>query len=366
MPQTTHIPEPNLFYYAPSELSQDAVFTWLLSYADSKFATDFPKMHEAGKFFLAALLKKAKFEEKIEFEKFSYQNIEILKQFEHTDLLVKLDEKIVLLIEDKVNAQEHGDQLKTYWDKINTKFSDRKVGALYLKTGNPQPQELGKIDFKKYSFLGRQELLSILEEIQKKVPGNEIINQFLDYLQEKERAFQTYLTSPVGKWEYEGEEGFFTALAAYFEKQETETGRDESLTWKYVSNANGGFLGAFWSWGRFKGVVPYLQIESWMSGERGGMENRLFVRLHSQPSAALTWEIWDKFLEVLQKAGSEDGIQVTRVSRRRLGSTSAVAIIGDKDDWLKRKEDGKLDLEATFACLDKISAMMRKAEQFQD
>ena len=51
---------PNLFWYATSELSQDAVLCWLLSWADKKHQALVPILHKVGAEFINTIYQKAK------------------------------------------------------------------------------------------------------------------------------------------------------------------------------------------------------------------------------------------------------------------------------------------------------------------
>jgi hypothetical protein len=46
---------PNIFSIATSELSQDALITWLLQWADTKYATIQPELHSCGQKLVRAL-----------------------------------------------------------------------------------------------------------------------------------------------------------------------------------------------------------------------------------------------------------------------------------------------------------------------
>lgn len=47
---------PNLFYFATSELSQDAVLCWLAEWAKPEYSETDPQLHQLGKEFLHLLL----------------------------------------------------------------------------------------------------------------------------------------------------------------------------------------------------------------------------------------------------------------------------------------------------------------------
>ena len=53
------MPEPNLFAFATSELSQDAALCWLLAWADPSCAASDTAMHDTGRAFLELLYRLA-------------------------------------------------------------------------------------------------------------------------------------------------------------------------------------------------------------------------------------------------------------------------------------------------------------------
>ena len=73
---------PNLFYFATSELSQDAVLCWLLSWADMKHKESHPHLHDVAKDLISLIYRRAKVEVPIDFS-----SIDIRKQDGGIDVL---------------------------------------------------------------------------------------------------------------------------------------------------------------------------------------------------------------------------------------------------------------------------------------
>lgn len=120
----------NLFQFATSELSQDAIICWCLNwihYPESKLYS------------LAVELFKLLGQENVD----SSQKITIKKQVKKIDILVLFhDTNKILIIEDKTFSSEHSDQIKRYKQTIQQELStDFKVDdntiiqTVYFKTG---------------------------------------------------------------------------------------------------------------------------------------------------------------------------------------------------------------------------------------
>ena len=136
---------PNIFTYATSELSQDATFAYILAWADPTYNKSHPHLHALGTELLRSLLSTQAVTLPqiktlhIETQVGSRSNrIDILVRI-NTDKADKNGNRIILLIEDKVNAKEHSDQKIKHSKKFvkkKYKGSYDDLVAVYLKTGN--------------------------------------------------------------------------------------------------------------------------------------------------------------------------------------------------------------------------------------
>lgn len=116
--------EHNIFKYATSELSQDAVICWLLSFYNNKNS----KLYSLAKDLLSSFVALSSEDNKIE----------IQQQFYKTDILVYFpNTKKVIIIEDKTYTSEHDEQIAKYVEKISNddKYKECKVYVVYFKTG---------------------------------------------------------------------------------------------------------------------------------------------------------------------------------------------------------------------------------------
>lgn len=136
---------PNIFKYATKELSQDAVICWLVSCA--REATG--ELRECGVSFVQTLMRSCNSSvinakngkvQALDEGSVIVIDAEPSKQYSKIDVYfqVKCDSKLVgVIIEDKIQAEMHGDQLERYLAIIGTDGDEELdfVKAVYLKTG---------------------------------------------------------------------------------------------------------------------------------------------------------------------------------------------------------------------------------------
>lgn len=111
---------PNIFNYATSELSQDAFILWLLDWANPQYAKYDKALCDTAQDFVRLLLDK---------EDLKITSVECKKQEHHIDVFAIINEEYALLVEDKTNTSEHGNQIQRYyeWVKKEKKFSHLKL-----------------------------------------------------------------------------------------------------------------------------------------------------------------------------------------------------------------------------------------------
>jgi hypothetical protein len=100
--------QPNLFSIATSELSQDAFLTWLISCADSK--NENLTLKNAGRGFVNFLIN-----QQINYSK-EIVHVSAGRQWNNIDVWAKINDEILLVIEDKKYTAEHSEQLTRYKD----------------------------------------------------------------------------------------------------------------------------------------------------------------------------------------------------------------------------------------------------------
>lgn len=98
--------KPNIFQIATKELSQDAFLTWMLKWAAPEQRENDPGLHKCARQFVIMLLKES--------SDFRITSLEAGRQWNNVDVWAEINNEILLIIEDKKYATEHGNQLDTY------------------------------------------------------------------------------------------------------------------------------------------------------------------------------------------------------------------------------------------------------------
>ncbi len=326
---------PNIFDFATSELSQDAVLAYILAWADPECdlkSKNYPKLKKLGLDFLNALLDKAgRPVQKI-------TELCVATQDNRVDISVKINDSIFLIIEDKTNTGAHSDQIKNYVEEAKNSNRGEEILSIYLKTGNESKCYLPEISLDGVDgHFFRNDLLDVL----KKNPdtSNDIVEEFRQHLKQWERDTESFLKKPCDKWTWCAYEGYYLAL-------EKELGSG-SLGWEYVPNQSGGLFGFWWDDGDSVGdCAVKLQIHH---------DKGLFIRA-SRGEKIPTSSLW-KLLEKAEKcAESIKGIHVEKPNRYHPGKSANAARIyfdGDISDrnnghyYLAKNQEGKIDLAAT-------------------
>ncbi len=318
-------PRPNLFQFATSELSQDAVLCWCIAWADSKYATDEPALHALGRDLITSMFKATEVAAPEE----TYAVV-IKPQLEHVDIVVEIGAGHLLVIEDKVHSSEHSNQLKIYAEALKKRYPTRKLALVFLKTGDQSSYHGVKTDG--WTTFLRLELLAVLRRGSDCT--NAIYRDFLDSLEDMEMAVQRYKTAPLAEWTH-GDPAY-TGL--YIELQ-AQLGDGH---WNYVANPSGGFRGFWWNHETIEGGEIYLQLEEaalvakiWAedASQRGAMRNAWFRRV----------------------ADTIPGF--ARPGRFGSGEYMTVATRGD---YRIPGPDGRLDLAATVQLLRETTAALSK------
>ncbi|PVX81891.1 PD-(D/E)XK nuclease family protein [Paraburkholderia unamae] len=244
--------QPNLFDFAPSELSQDAFLSWVLAHADPKLGNGRPEIQALGRAFLTAIFAKdnaAPLPAEI-------QSVKVQRQVENIDILVEVNESIAIVLEDKVGTTEHSDQLARY-KKVVSKLGYGEEGKrnvlIYLQTGNQstykQVQDAG------YHVFSRLDLLALLDGPVGTLAQDrsDIVLDFTRRLRRIETEVQSYRERVYKGWSANARMGFFIALQQGF----------PSARWRYVANRGGGLYAFFWGGKKAEDDARlYLQVEA--------------------------------------------------------------------------------------------------------
>lgn len=261
---------PNLFSFATSELSQDAFFAWLLSWAN----TDADPGIKA-----VALDLLRKWTQDPELHLDGEQPVQIKRQFEKIDLLVIVNQQYAIVVEDKTETAQHSGQLQRYKAAVEKYYPTHQRRFVYLKSGNAcdfayytVEKEPAAVEQEKYLVFKRSDILKVLEQGQS---TNNIFSDYKSYLQQLEDKTSESITATSGYAPLQLQ-GFFMRLEN--EIRPKKAGERIRYAWHQVNSAN-----PFWAfsfgWRDFDGYQLYWQFDIYPNGKT---PNRLVCKAHVQ------------------------------------------------------------------------------------
>ena len=320
---------PNLFHYATSELSQDAVLCWLLAWADTQYAKN--PLHAIGKALLKLIYNRAGMETP------ESASIVVEKQKGHIDILCVVNKELAIVIEDKVGTKQHSGQLDKYRVHVTSElgYTPNNMILVYIQTGDQS--DYADVIKSGYMRISRVDLLDIFEsEPAQAIKAQcDILSVFSAHLRLIENAVQSYRTTPPSQWSWEAWKGFYSKL-------QNEMGDGH---WDYVANPSGGFLGYWWHFLGNDNFNVYLQLEE----------------------QKLCFKIWVKDIQrrgelrhcwhgKIMAAGKVGGLAVKRPSRFGLGEFMTVVTLAM--DYRMTGDNGLLDMDKTLALFQSAQAII--------
>ena len=197
---------PNIFHFATSELSQDAMIAWLMECARAES----PALREVGRSFFRFLLdrplgapnptERAVIGPDAEPRRYDGSGTvsgvsQVKTQWQRVDVYARaeIDGKLVsFVIEDKTNTREHGGQLERYRDRIaHDKIEEDYLKLIYLKTGMPYDDELANAAKEHYCHVGVHDLNEFLQGEPCKTASSDLLRQYREHIRaaaEKQQA----------------------------------------------------------------------------------------------------------------------------------------------------------------------------------
>lgn len=324
---------PNLFKHATSELSQDAFLCWLLEWADPAMAREDPEMHAIGQEFVRRCLQGSSSEGVDEI-----RSVQVRTQYAKCDVIALVNDRVVILIEDKAGTREHSDQLARYRSALGASptYGGKGVVPVYIQTGDQA--NYAAIEKAGYHVILRGDLLQVLGKGRRARSANAILSDFFEHLSKIETEVLSFRTDPLEDWSWRAWQGFYTEL-----KRALGTG-----SWGYVANAGGGFQGFWWGWRGHTGNEQYLQLE----------QDALCFKIQTtEPDRRA--ELRREWNARVIDAGKELGLDVRRPARMGSGSTMTVARL--EGDYRVGGPDRKLDWGATLQRIKLAEQVLERA-----
>lgn len=295
---------PNIFTYATSELSQDAFILWLLDWANPEFEKEDQALCDTAQDFVRLLLNE---------KDLKVTSVKCQKQEHHIDVFAIINEQYALIVEDKTNTSEHGDQIRRYYEWVNKekKYSDLSIHCVYYKTGNESAFKLTRLtqkydeEFKSehFSIVTREEVLELFKHCSSQ---NAIFIDYVAHIQSIQDATEAYLTKSIEQWNWIAWQGFYMNL----EKELNEG------DWGYVANQSGGFWGFWWHFCPINSMQDariYLQFE----------QNKLCIKGYYKTGEKIGKNHSAKVI----KCANERNIPMTKPTRLRCGTTMTLAVV---------------------------------------
>lgn len=329
---------PNIFKFATSELSQDALICYVLDYYNDLFKDKYPLENKFARYVISEIL------EKIEIKNLEINSLEVKKQFMAIDILLILNDKIYIIIEDKTFTSERENQMNGYREKIIKHYQakEENVYCIYYKTGDESYKNISLIQEGKNirTFL-REEIIEIFD----KYEGSNIIFQdYLLNLKAIQNERDSFKSKDLRKDTFTWNEviGFYNELDKAFVKLRSEgiMPKDIDFNWQYTANQKGGFMCYYFeNVLNFDNYGYYLQLESNSIPEKTIQENLKFV-----------FKVWsdNKDISLLYKGldilTENYGDTIVKPSRFARGTWMTQAII---KDYLVINEIGVIDVYKT-------------------
>lgn len=219
----------NLFYYATSELSQDAFVCWLCSFA---FNTNTDEaLHKCAKQLLVMFVP--------ELSNADFRLLDVERQVEHIDVLLTLSANGKLykvVVEDKTFTSEHHNQLERYLKQVELSYPNCVAKGVYYKTGFQC--DLSAVIDAGYTIISREQMLQLLAPYTKQTT-NQIFLDYFEYWNAFQQDVESFRSLPVSKWNWKQVNGFYNFLqvSCFFGKRNLWMGSG------YVANQTGGFYG---------------------------------------------------------------------------------------------------------------------------
>lgn len=313
--------KPNIFDIATKELSQDSFITWLLQFADDKYLNTDQRLCECGKEFTRQLIKRQvpNFGENI-------FKVEAGRQWENIDIWAEVNNKYLIIIEDKTSTSYHSNQLIRYKETAELWCSNKKYEppiCIYLKTGSESQNSLNQINQQGFSIFKRIDFITLLDEY--KDIRNNIFIDFYERLNRIEKSNNDFEIKQIKDWDGSNWQGFFQFLEKHI----------DIVKWHYVNNPSGGFWNAVLNWD-YWGIYPtYLQIE----------QGKLCFKISTDPeeldmpSDITRSMIRNKLHNLIMLKAKEVGFSNIRRPDRFGNGHYMTAAIVDRQNWLGNDDE---------------------------
>lgn len=260
---------PNIFSFATSELSQDAMFAWLISWSAPEYAAADPELHRIGQNFVRLLAGKE--------SDFKIACVDVGRQWENIDIWAEINDNTFLIVEDKTGTSIHDDQLERYKASVEKEYAGKRTDLCYayVKTAEEPGSVLKSIEQYGFRTINRAAILKCMEDYK---GSDSLLISYREHLREIDARVNSFRSLPEKEWGWDAWQGFYKELES----------RVDIDSWSYVANPAGGFLGAWWHFVEMGDCTMYLQFEQGKlcfkisyegDGDKSLVRNREHVKL---------------------------------------------------------------------------------------
>lgn len=304
----------NIFSFATSELSHDAMICWLLSClnlwefkpdsAEYKIAIAFYEMLKQSENQLPKVPKR----------------VDVYQQVESTDVLAVIDGTVALVIEDKIASRIHSNQLARYRQSIPNSEREELRGVrshlfLFLKVGVLHQWEREGCEREKWKVVDWKNLEQFVEISSRIATNNFLVNCYLEHLADQfgeRRLWQS--GGDVDQWTWQTWEALLDDLCGELNANSHKVMFD----WAWVNNSSGGFY-ALYDIAEGEEPTIYIQLEV---GIGDSHHVKLVLRLGDVFENRI--ERRNSAIEEIEAASRIEGWNIVRPSRLGKGKTMAV------------------------------------------
>lgn len=275
----------NLFNYATKELSQDAFICWLCSYALEDADKSDMELVKCAETLVYEFMKRGIGEIDDPSE---IKLLMVEKQKENIDVLLTVDylgKTYKIIVEDKIHASEHDNQLERYKQEIANEGIE--VIGIYYKTGFQS--DMSVVNAAGYKVFNRQDVIELLGMCNS---NNAILKDYKAYWKNFEELAQSYKMLPLDKWgDWQPVNGFYDEMFSILEEKGLWT------NYGYVPNPSGGFWGLWYGIddgsikkGDFKATI-FLQVEIKWNYDNSKYDYRICLKLKDDLDKGKDYEI---------------------------------------------------------------------------
>lgn len=320
--------KPNIFDYATSELSQDAMFSWIIKWADDTYLLVDANLCQIGKYMVSLFSG---------IDAKDIHTIDVGRQWHNIDIWVKINDDSFLIIEDKTGTSIHDDQLNRYKSIVEKEFAEKrnKLYFAYVKTGNEPDSIRREIEEQGYKNINRQQILSVLNQYN---GSNPILVDYRQHLQNIENATNRYKLVPVSQWKWYEWQGFYKELEKNIQVD----------NWDYVANPNGGFLGLWWNFITNGEIWMYLQFE----------ESKLCVKIEYDGDGNKSDIRWKYYCRLIEESKKVD-IHIDKPTRFGAGTYMTIGIVPFKEFF----GDTKINMQELIEKLKSLENLVKTCMQ---